>query len=105
MENKKKCCEKINLTPYTFTCKAYDSCCSGFDKPQLKGKHLSTFGNVSMDSFGHFGYTGTYTWADPDKEIIIVILANRTYPNDSFSFSENNVRTRIQEIVYESIIN
>ena len=77
----------------------------GFDKPQLKGKHLSTFGNVSMDSFGHFGYTGTYTWADPDKEIIIVILANRTYPNDSFSFSENNVRTRIQEIVYESIIN
>ena len=40
-----------------------------------------------------------------DKEIIIVILANRTYPNDSFSFSENNVRTRIQEIVYESIIN
>ena len=33
----------------------------GFDKPQLKGKHLSTFGNVSMDSFGHFGYTGTYT--------------------------------------------
>ena len=77
----------------------------GFDKPQLKGKHLSTFGNVSMDSFGHFGYTGTYAWADPDKEIIIVILANRTYPNDNFSFSENNVRTRIQEIVYESIIN
>ena len=36
-----------------------------------------------MDSFGHFGYTGTYTWADPDKEIIIVILANRTYPNDA----------------------
>ena len=28
-----------------------------------------------MNSFGHFGYTGTYAWADPDKEIIIVILA------------------------------
>jgi hypothetical protein len=35
METQKKCCEKINLTPYTFTCKACDSCFNGFDKPQL----------------------------------------------------------------------
>ena len=62
------------------------------------------FGDVPMNSFGHFGYTGTYAWADPDKEIIIVILANRTYPNDNFSFSENNVRTRIQEIVYNRLL-
>jgi len=35
MKTQERCCEKINLTPYTFTCKAYDSCCNGFDKPQL----------------------------------------------------------------------
>ena len=35
MENQKKCCQKVNLTPYNFTCKAYDSCFNGLDKPQL----------------------------------------------------------------------
>jgi len=76
----------------------------GFDKPQLEGKHQSTCGCVSKSSFGHSGYTGTYTWADPDEEIIIVILANRTYPNNNFAFSKSNVRTRIQEGVYEALI-
>ena len=77
----------------------------GFDKPQLEGKHKSTCGCVSKNSFGHSGYTGTYTWADPEKEIIIVILANRTYPEDDFTFSKSNIRTRIQELVYEALIN
>lgn len=77
----------------------------GFDKPQLCGNHKSTCGCVSKKSFGHSGYTGTYAWADPDKEIIIVILANRTYPNDDKTFSEKNIRTRIQEYVYEALIN
>ena len=99
---KKHIIDSFNKSYYK---KIYNRRGVGFDKPQLNGNHLSTFGDISMDSFGHFGYTGTYAWADPDKEIIIVILANRTYPNDNFSFSENNVRTRIQEIVYESITN
>jgi CubicO group peptidase (beta-lactamase class C family) len=76
----------------------------GFDKPQLEGKHQSTCGCVSKSSFGHSGYTGTYTWADPDEEIIIVILANRTYPNNDFTFSKSNIRTRIQERIYEALI-
>ena len=76
----------------------------GFDKPQLEGKHQSTCGCVSKSSFGHSGYTGTYTWADPEEEIIIVILANRTYPNNDFSFSKSNIRTRIQERIYEALI-
>ena len=77
----------------------------GFDKPQLTGNHQSTCGCVSEKSFGHSGYTGTYAWADPDKEIIIVILANRTYPNDDKTFSKKNIRTRIQGYVYEALIN
>jgi len=77
----------------------------GFDKPQIDGFHKSTCGCVSNLSFGHSGYTGTYAWADPEKEIIVVILSNRSYPNDDFTFSKNNIRTRIQELVYESLIN
>ena len=46
----------------------------GFDKPQIEGNHGSTFGGVSMNSFGHYGYTGSMAWADPDEEIIFVFL-------------------------------
>ena len=67
--------------------------------------HCKQTNYCSKKSFGHSGYTGTYAWADPDKEIIIVILANRTYPNDNKTFSEKNIRTRIQEYVYEALIN
>jgi len=77
----------------------------GFDKPQIEGLHQSTCGCVSPSSFGHSGYTGTYAWADPEKEIIVVILANRTFPNNDFTFSRNNVRTRLQEKVYNALIN
>ena len=77
----------------------------GFDKPQLEGVHISTCGCVSEKSFGHSGYTGTYAWADPEKQIVIVILANRTYPDDDFAFSKNNIRTRLQELFYNAIIN
>ncbi len=76
----------------------------GFDKPQLEGNHISTCGCVSMKSFGHTGYTGTYAWADPEKELLIVILANRTYPNDDFTYSKSNIRTRIQKHFYNALI-
>jgi len=57
-----------------------------------------------MDSFGHSGYTGTFAWADPEEELLLVILANRTYPNDDFTFSKSNIRTRIQEYFYQALI-
>lgn len=76
----------------------------GFNKPQFKGDG-PTCGCVSMDSFGHSGYTGTYTWADPEKEIVYVFLTNRTYPKDGVNrLSKENIRTEIQRIIYKSII-
>ncbi|MGB5228835.1 MAG: serine hydrolase, partial [Eudoraea sp.] len=38
----------------------------GFDKPQLVEKG-PTCGCVSRKSFGHSGFTGTFTWADPEE--------------------------------------
>ena len=77
----------------------------GFDKPQL-GDVGPTCGCVSMTSFGHSGFTGTYAWADPETEIVYVFMANRTYPT---SMGKNmllreNIRTNIQEVIYEAII-
>ena len=55
---------------------------------------------------GQIGYEKSrLDFNDPDKEIIIVILANRTYPKDDLTFSKSNIRTRIQELVYEALIN
>ncbi|CAD8080388.1 unnamed protein product [Paramecium primaurelia] len=39
----------------------------------------------SKNSFGHTGYTGTSVWADRDKDLIVVILTNRVYPDDKTS--------------------
>ena len=77
----------------------------GFDKPQIEGKHGSTFGGVSSKSFGHYGYTGSMAWADPDKNIIFIFLSNRTYPTrENTLLQTSNTRTRSQEIVYKSLI-
>lgn len=75
----------------------------GFDKPQL-GDVGPTCGCVSMNSFGHSGFTGTYTWADPDEDIVYVFLSNRTYPTMSNrKLIKTDIRTKIQKLIYEAI--
>ncbi|NNL82319.1 MAG: serine hydrolase, partial [Winogradskyella sp.] len=76
----------------------------GFDKPQL-GEEGPTCGCISMTSFGHSGFTGTYTWADPEEDIVYVFLANRTYPESGRNrLLRENIRTEIQRLIYEAII-
>jgi len=75
----------------------------GFDKPQL-GKSGPTCGCVSMTSFGHTGFTGTLAWADPEEEIVFVFLANRTFPDvDNRKLIQQNIREKIQQVIYDSI--
>jgi len=77
----------------------------GFDKPQLKDSG-PTCGCVSRKSFGHSGFTGTYTWADPEEEIVYVFLSNRTYPSASNTLLvKSGLRTRIQQAIYDAIEN
>ncbi len=77
----------------------------GFDKPELNGGGPACE-CVSRKSFGHSGFTGTYTWADPDKELVYVFLSNRTYPSATNTLLvKTGLRTRIQKAIYEAIIN
>ena len=74
----------------------------GFDKPQLDDSS-PTCGCVPMSSFGHSGFTGTYTWADPENKIVYVFLSNRTFPTmENKMLSTYNIRTEIQRVIYES---
>jgi beta-N-acetylhexosaminidase len=67
---------------------AYNSTISrrglGFDKPEknnqeLKEPYPATY--LPQAGFGHTGFTGTCTWADPVNKIVYVFLSNRVYPN------------------------
>lgn len=76
----------------------------GFDKPQLD-EEGPTCGCISMTSFGHSGFTGTYAWADPEEEIIYVFLSNRTFPDSNNNrLLKENIRTEIQRLIYEAIL-
>ena len=78
----------------------------GWDKPDpnLGGGPTSRYASAS--TFGHTGFTGTAVWADPENELVYVFLSNRIYPDASNTkLLRTNVRTRVQDLIYESIWN
>ena len=73
----------------------------GFDKVRIVSEN-KVYPNekLSFKSFGHTGFTGTMFWVDPEKDLIIVFLTNRVYPNrDKGSFYELDVRSKLFEII------
>jgi CubicO group peptidase (beta-lactamase class C family) len=75
----------------------------GFDKPEKdNNSRKSPYPAlaVSLSTFGHTGFTGTCTWADPAKGIVFVLLANRVHPTASNTFGELNVRGKVMEEVF-----
>tara|TARA_B100000780_G_C21038967_1_gene416814 strand:- start:580 stop:1110 length:531 start_codon:yes stop_codon:yes gene_type:complete len=77
----------------------------GFDKPQLDPNIMATCGCVSDESFGHSGFTGAYTWADPKSGILYVFLSNRVFPTmENKGLVKEDIRTKIQQIIQESIL-
>lgn len=77
---------------------------AGFDKPVLDGEGGPTCECVSIASFGHTGFTGTISWADPVNGIVYIFLSNRIHPRaDNKKLVEMNIRTDIMQAIYESI--
>ncbi len=50
----------------------------GFDTPSPAGSSAGS--SFSPRSIGHLGFTGTSFWMDLEHEILVVLLANRTFP-------------------------
>jgi len=78
----------------------------GFDKPEVDPdvKFYTPAKQSSMDSFGHTGFTGTFVWADPENQLIVVFLSNRVYPDASNNkLSKLDIRTKIHELFYEAV--
>ncbi|MEM1405311.1 MAG: glycoside hydrolase family 3 N-terminal domain-containing protein [Bacteroidota bacterium] len=76
----------------------------GWDKPATAQWYGPSSRFASAKTFGHTGFTGTAAWADPEFDLVYIFLSNRIHPDASNrKLIQNNIRTRIQEVIYESI--
>ncbi|MCC5919541.1 MAG: serine hydrolase [Cyclobacteriaceae bacterium] len=76
----------------------------GWDKPLTDGDNGPTSRYASAAAYGHTGFTGTAVWVDPVFDLIFVFLSNRVHPSaDNRKLISHNIRTRIQDVIYESI--
>jgi serine-type D-Ala-D-Ala carboxypeptidase len=71
----------------------------GWDTPSRPSQSGKYFG---PKSFGHLGYTGTSLWIDPDRQLSITLLTNRTWP-DCSNQSIKHVRPRFHDAVIEAL--
>ena len=73
----------------------------GFDKPRLNSQNiLYPSENLSINSYGHTGFTGTFFWIDPKNDLIIVLLTNRVYPNRSYeNLYDLDIRRKLIDLI------
>jgi serine-type D-Ala-D-Ala carboxypeptidase len=67
----------------------------GWDTPSAPSQSGTHFG---PHSYGHLGYTGTSLWIDPDRQLSITLLTNRTWP-DCSNQAIKQVRPKIHDAV------
>lgn len=76
-------------------------------KPRALGWDVPTEGSSSgryfgPRSIGHLGYSGCSLWIDPDQELAVVLLTNRTWPDRS-SQAIKQVRPVFHDAVVEAV--
>ena len=77
---------------------------AGWDKPLSGAWYGPTSEYASNATYGHTGFTGTAVWVDPTFDLIFVFLSNRIYTDaNNKKLIQNNIRTRMQDLVYQSI--
>ncbi len=71
----------------------------GWDTPSPPSQSGQHFG---PRSYGHLGYTGTSLWIDPDHELSITLLTNRTWP-DCSNQAIKQIRPGFHDAVIEAL--
>lgn len=71
---------------------------------QLASTEASTAGSqMTPESFGHNGFTGTSLWIDPVKDRIFILLTNRTHDHSLPFVNINSVRRRFHDLAVEEL--
>jgi CubicO group peptidase (beta-lactamase class C family) len=65
-------------------------------RPSQSGRYLFA------ESFGHLGYTGTSLWIDPERQLAITLLTNRTWP-DNRNQAIQQVRPAFHDAIVEGL--
>ncbi len=71
----------------------------GWDTPSSPSQSGRYF---SKNSFGHLGYTGTSLWIDPERQLSVTLLTNRTWP-DCADQAIKEVRPQFHDAVVEAL--
>lgn len=71
----------------------------GWDTPSQPSQSGRHFG---PRSFGHLGYTGCSLWIDPERELSVTLLTNRTWPNADDQRIKQ-VRPAVHDAVVEAL--
>jgi CubicO group peptidase (beta-lactamase class C family) len=76
----------------------------GFDKPNDKNRYLPYAKDASEATYGHTGYTGTCVWADPEADLLFILLTNRVHPDKrNQKMVQLNIRSAMHQVVYDAI--
>ena len=80
-----------------------------FTKDQYSGNRRGAgFDKISGSSnngYGHFGFTGTMVWNDPDEQLVLVFLSNRVNPSvDNKALANKKVRENIRQKLYDAVV-
>ena len=61
---------------------------------------------LSDKTYGHSGWTGQGIWIDPENDIYVVVLTNRTHPVNKDSLYDENrkARSRIANVIVEQLL-
>ena len=82
----------------------------GFDKPSINNqknelKNAYPAVDSSVNSFGHSGFTGIFTWADPDNQLLFIYFARTGFilPATTQKIFELNLRPQLHQAIYDCI--
>jgi beta-glucosidase-like glycosyl hydrolase/uncharacterized protein YbbC (DUF1343 family)/CubicO group peptidase (beta-lactamase class C family) len=69
----------------------------GWDTRSAQGSSAGTL--LSPISYGHTGFTGTSLWIDPERELFVILLANRVHPT-----RENNAIRTVRPALADAVV-
>lgn len=76
-----------------------------FEKPETdKKKDSPVTSEASPESYGHTGFTGTFAWADPKNNLVVVFLSNRVFPDaEENRLAKLAIRGKVHKAFYEAL--
>ncbi len=77
----------------------------GFDLKELNPNKKQNMSDLASEkTFGHLGFTGIAAFADPEYDLVFVMVTNRTFPTmNNNKYGKHNYRPRVQSQIYRAM--